>query len=199
MCRLPRHTLAGAAIVAFAISALFLFVPSAPAPNGWAPVEQASASRGCGNTGGTAPRLSGTYMRRGIVCLINSARRRHGLRPYRPNYKLAVAATRHSRSMVRRRFFSHYGPNGSDPGDRIAKTGYFAGTRARAWGENIAAGKRYRGSPKAVFRAWMGSPGHREMILSGTFRHIGIGVAKGYPNGGRGGATYTADFAMRRG
>lgn len=138
-------------------------------------------------------------MHRGIVCLINSARRRHGLRPYRVNRKLMRAATGHSRSMVRRDYFSHYGPNGSTPGTRIARTGYFAGTSAHAWGENIAAGKSRRGSPKSVFRAWMGSPMHRAVILSGQFREIGIGVARGYPNrGGRNGATYTVDVGMRR-
>lgn len=199
MCRSLRHTHAGAAIVVLAVSALFLFAPSAPAPAGWGQVEQASASAGCGRTGGTAARLSGRYMRRGIICLINSARRRNGLRPYRPNFKLTRAASQHSRSMVRRDYFSHYGPGGTTPGDRIASTGYFRGTRARAWGENIAAGKSRRGSPRAVFRAWMGSPGHRAVILSGTFRHIGIGIAKGYPNGSRGGATYTIDLAMKRG
>jgi uncharacterized protein YkwD len=137
-------------------------------------------------------------MRRGIICLVNAARRRNGLRPLRPNFKLTRAATRHSRSMVRRDYFSHYGPRGSTPGERIAQTGYFRGTDARAWGENIAAGKRRSGSPKVVFRAWMHSPGHRDVILSGTYRHMGIGIAKGYPNGGSGGATYTLDVAMRR-
>ena len=199
MCRSLRHTHAGVVIAFLAVSALTLFAPSAPGPLGWAEVEQAQARPGCGHTGGTAGRLSGRYMRRGVICLINHARRRHGLRPYRPNFKLTRAATRHSRSMVRRDYFSHYGPGGSTPGDRIAKTGYFNGTSARAWGENIAAGKRRRGSPKSIFRAWMGSPGHRAVILSSTFRHIGLGVARGYPNGGRSGATYTLDAAMRRG
>jgi len=137
-------------------------------------------------------------MRRGIICLINSARRRNGLRPYRRNFKLTRAATRHSRSMVRRDYFSHYGPGGTTPGERIARTGYFAGTSARAWGENIAAGVRRSGSPLAIFRAWMGSPGHRAIILSGTFRHLGIGIARGYPNSSGDGATYTIDVAMKR-
>ena len=138
-------------------------------------------------------------MRRGIICLINSARRRNGLRPYRRNFKLTRAATRHSRSMVRRDYFSHDGPGGTTPGERIARTGYFAGTSARAWGENIAAGVRRSGSPLAIFRAWMGSPGHRAMILSGTFRHLGIGIARGYPDSSGDGATYTIDVAMKRG
>jgi uncharacterized protein YkwD len=198
MLRSPRHTHAGVAIAFLAISALFLFAPSAPAPTGGALVEQASASTGCGRTGGTTARISGRYMRRGIICLINAARRRNDLRPYRPNFKLTRAATRHSRSMVRGDYFSHYGPGGTTPGERIARTGYFQGTEARAWGENIAAGKRRSGSPLAIFQAWMGSPGHRAVILSGTFRHMGIGIARGYPNGGRGGATYTFDVAMKR-
>ena len=199
MRRSLRHTHAGAAIAFLVVSALFLFAPPTPTPTGWGQVEQAFASTGCGRTGGTAARLSGRYMRRGIICLINSARRRNGLRPLRPNYKLTRAATRHSRSMVRRDYFSHYGPGGTTPGERIARTGYFRGTDARAWGENIAAGKRRRGSPLSIFQAWMGSPGHRAIILSSTFRHMGIGIARGYPNGGRRGATYTLDAAMKRG
>jgi uncharacterized protein YkwD len=46
-------------------------------------------------------------------------------------------------------------------------------------------------------RAWMGSPGHRDNMLRGAYRHVGIGVAIGTPGGGSG-ATFTVDFGVRR-
>ena len=46
----------------------------------------------------------------------------------------------------------------------------------------------------------MDSPGHRANILRRQFREIGIGIALGAPVGAGGlhGATYTADFGVRR-
>ena len=46
----------------------------------------------------------------------------------------------------------------------------------------------------------MSSPGHKANILRRQFREIGIGIALGAPvdAGGLDGATYTADFGVRR-
>jgi uncharacterized protein YkwD len=46
----------------------------------------------------------------------------------------------------------------------------------------------------------MKSPGHKANILRREFREIGIGIAIGAPAGssGRRGATFTADFGVRR-
>jgi uncharacterized protein YkwD len=46
----------------------------------------------------------------------------------------------------------------------------------------------------------MRSPGHKSNILRRQFREIGIGIAIGAPvdMGGLDGATYTADFGVRR-
>jgi uncharacterized protein YkwD len=46
----------------------------------------------------------------------------------------------------------------------------------------------------------MNSPGHRENILNGIYRDIGIGIASGAPipaGAGVGGGTYTTDFGYR--
>lgn len=193
-----RHTLAGAAIVCLAISALSLLAPSAP--NDRLGVGQAVArAGGCSYSAARPARVPVGYMQRAVFCLVNSARRRHNLRPYRPSRKLARAARRHSHSMVVHDYFSHNGPRGSSPGDRIARTGYFDGARRWSWGENIAAGKRRDGSPREVLRAWMHSPVHRSVILSPTFREMGVGIVRGFPDArGRNSATYTLDLGFRR-
>jgi hypothetical protein len=51
-------------------------------------------------------------------------------------------AKKHSRSMARRDFFSHYGKRGSSPADRVRRTGYLSGSRRWRVAENIGWGKR---------------------------------------------------------
>ena len=57
-------------------------------------------------------------------------------------------------------------------------------------------GQAGRGTPTVAVAAWMASPPHREAILSGRYRDVGIGVAMGSPVYGEGAtaAIYTADF-----
>ena len=127
------------------------------------------------------------------ICLLNRERARHGLRPLRLSRRLSRAARRHSRSMVARRFFAHGAFSA-----RIRRTGYMRGARRWSVGENIAWGSGSYGSPHAIVRAWMNSPGHRRNIL-GRFREVGIGVHPGAPLRGMGdAATYTTDFGSRR-
>ena len=87
--------------------------------------------------------------------------------------------------MARGRFFSHTSPGGATFVDRIRGTGYLAGARSWAIGENIAYGSGSRSSPRSIGRAWMNSPGHRANILSSNYREIGIGLAIGTPVGSR--------------
>ena len=83
--------------------------------------------------------------------------------------------------------------------DRILRTGY---ARDQGWslGENIAWGTGGLATAAEIHRAWMRSPGHKANILRRQFREIGIGIAIGAPvdAGGLDGATYTADFGVRR-
>ena len=127
------------------------------------------------------------------LCLLNRVRARHGLPPLRLDPKLSRAARRHSRDMVRHRYFSHASRNGRSPFDRMRATHYVP--RHASWwlGENIAWGSGSLAEPIAMVRAWMHSPPHRANILSRHFRDIGIGIAPGAPVGGSG-ATYTTDF-----
>lgn len=82
---------------------------------------------------------------------------------------LTCAARVHSRDMADRNFFDHVNPDGEDPFDRIARTGYGP---YRTAGENIALGTD---TPEQVVELWMGSPGHCSNIMNPDYVHIGVG------------------------
>ncbi|RDI95753.1 CAP domain-containing protein [Meiothermus sp. QL-1] len=93
--------------------------------------------------------------------------------PVRWNAQLAQAALAHSQDMQQHNFFSHTGSDGSNPGQRIQRTGY----RAASWGENIAAGQP---DMPSVIRAWLSSQtGHCQAIKSQSFSEIGAAVVEG--------------------
>lgn len=110
-----------------------------------------------------------------VINIVNQERTARGLRPLAWNGHLTTAAQNHSNDMAARRTMTHTGANGSNAGQRIAATGY----RARAWGENVAAG--YNTAP-SVMQGWMNSAGHRTNILSTSFTEIGVAASVG-PNG----------------
>jgi uncharacterized protein YkwD len=151
----------------------------------------------CGNAK-AAPRVLTMHgMRTSVLCLMNRVRVHYGLQPLAYNKDLRVAASAHSVSMVVHDYFAHEGPGGSVD-SRVTRSGYLARSRRFRVGENIAAGEGVQGSPWAIFKDWMHSPPHRANILDPSFRDAGVGVARGYPFGGSGGAaTYTVDFGSR--
>jgi uncharacterized protein YkwD len=175
-----------------AMGLLVLLAPSPSPPGGLLGTAAAAGKPHCRHTGARPARVTRRHLRISTRCLINRARRRHGLRPLRINVKLRRVATRHSRAMVRHRFFAHGATK-----VRIAHTGYFARARSWAYGEVIGFGCHRDGSAKLVFRRWMRSSGHRAAILTGRFRELGVGVARNDPaGGGRKCATFTVDFGV---
>ena len=138
-------------------------------------------------------------IRAAVLCLHNKERSARGLTPLKENAKLRKAAKGHSDNMVAKGFFDHTAPDGTDMVDRILGAGY---ARGQGWslGENIAWGTGPLATAAAIHRSWMRSPGHKANILRRQFREIGIGIALGAPAPTRGqqGATYTADFGVRR-
>jgi uncharacterized protein YkwD len=166
------------------------------------PVATADASKRSGegaNTGLQPAPGNVRAVREAVLCLHNRERAARGLPPLRESAKLRRAAQGHSDAMVAERFFAHESPSGADLADRILATGYAHG---RGWslGENIAWGTGSLATAAEIQRAWMESPGHRANILRRQFREVGIGIAPGAPvdAGGLAGATYTADFGVRR-
>ena len=125
-----------------------------------------------------------------IACLINHLRERRSLHPVSGNLSLAIAAQQHSDDMNTGNFFSHDGD-----GTLLSRV-EAAGYQGRTVGETLAFGYGAAGSPKSMVRAWMHSAEHRQILLMGRWRQIGVGVGFGSPVGpdGPGEATYTADF-----
>lgn len=137
-----------------------------------------------------AHRPSGARARRiAVGCLVNKARTAAGLRGFTWNRPLGRAATRHARDMARRGYFAHQRAGGPSPGRRARAAGF----RGRNVGEAIAYGCGSLGTPASIVRAWLASPGHRAILMSGR-RRVGIGVAgrPPAPCGGRG-TTYVLD------
>jgi uncharacterized protein YkwD len=129
------------------------------------------------------------------LCLLNRVRTRHGVPPLRLNGKLSHAARRHSRDMVRRRYFAHDSLDGRSAFDRMRATRYVPRDASWVLGENLGWGSGSLAEPMSLVRAWMRSPGHRRNILDRRFRDIGIGIVTGAPVGSWDhGATYTTDF-----
>ena len=159
---------------------------------------QASAA-GCAGADVSSNETSGSELRSATLCLLNRERRGRGLRGLRHNRLLALAATRHARDMVERRYFSHDSPGGRDFVDRLRLTGYVSSSTPYAVGENLAWGTGGLSTPRSIVRSWMKSPGHRANILNRRFREVGIGIALGAPVSGHGsGATYASEFGSRR-
>jgi uncharacterized protein YkwD len=140
---------------------------------------------------------SSRQIERSALCLINAQRRARGLRRLHTNPLLRLAAVRHSRAMVAKQFFSHTDPDGTDFVARIRETGYIDPGRFWNVGETIEWGTGAGTSPRAAVRGWMHSPPHRKILLTPVFRSVGIGIARGTPEPGGPGATYTADFGNR--
>jgi uncharacterized protein YkwD len=134
------------------------------------------------------------------LCLLNGERADHGLAPLAANAKLGAAAGAYAQDLVAGSYFSHTGRDGSDVLSRIKRTGYIRDDRAWRVGENLAWGTGALATPAAIMRAWMNSAGHRENILNGAYREIGIGVVAGNPARGDGaGATYATEFGVIEG
>jgi uncharacterized protein YkwD len=159
----------------------------------------ASAAQACGSSSATPDAASQRALQLSTLCLLNSERSQRHMRRLRLSKRLSRAAHGHAEDMVRRQYFSHDTPSGTDFVTRIQRTGYLRSAGAWLVGENLAWGSVNRSTPASIVDAWMHSPGHRANILNRRFREIGIGVTFGAPEGVEGpSATYATDFGSRR-
>jgi uncharacterized protein YkwD len=136
------------------------------------------------------------------LCLINQARRAHGLRALRFNRALQSVAVGQATDMVRGDYFGDNSPSGQTPLVRILASHYppRATSASLLTAQNIGWGTGPNATPSGIVRAWMESPPHRRIILTAAYRDAGVGVAAGVPSvleRGRLGATYAVEFGAR--
>lgn len=101
--------------------------------------------------------------------LINAYRRKNGLKPLTIDPQLTEAAKAHSRDLAKWDRISHYGSDGSNPWDRVRRSGY----TARLAAENVGTGQV---TLEEVFKGWRKSPGHNKNLLLKDAEHMGIAL-----------------------
>ena len=100
--------------------------------------------------------------------------------------------------MIAHDYFAHSSLGGATVATRARSAGYsVSGCSQWSVGEVIAWGMSVRGTPQAIFRAWMHSSSHRQVILARRWRDVGIGCARGSYRGLSGVIMYTVDFGRR--
>jgi uncharacterized protein YkwD len=124
-----------------------------------------------------------------VLELTNQERHKAGVPPLAVSSELSNAAQAYSVVLATSDCFAHTCGPVPDVAERAGQAGYHGWT---AIGENIGAGYP---TPEAVVAGWMASPGHRQNLLSPSYREIGIGLATG---GDRYGTFWTQDFGTRR-
>ncbi len=102
---------------------------------------------------------------------INTYRRSKGLKSVTLDASLTEAARSHSRDLAKWDRISHYGSDGSNPLDRVRRSGY----RARIAAENVGTGQS---TFREVLKGWKRSPGDDRNLLLKDAQHIGIALVK---------------------
>jgi uncharacterized protein YkwD len=136
------------------------------------------------------------------LCLMNEIRAAHHLAPLRFNASLGRIASGQASDMVRGHYFGDQSISGRSPLARIMASSYVP-RQARLHvhaAQNIGWGTGHTATPAGIMRAWMESPPHRAIILTGSYRDAGVGAAPSVPSGFSGqwhGGTYAAEFGTR--
>lgn len=103
--------------------------------------------------------------------VINAYRKEKGLKPLKLNPELTEAAKGHSRDLSKWDRISHYGSDGSNPWDRVKRSGY----KARLAAENVGTGQV---DFMEVMKGWKESPGHNKNLLLADAEHMGIALVQ---------------------
>lgn len=101
--------------------------------------------------------------------MINTYRSENGLKPVKLHSKLSYAAKAHARDLARHDRISHYGSDGSNPWDRVRKSGYKPSLAA----ENVGTGQN---TLAEVLAGWKESDAHNKNLLLPQAEHMGIAL-----------------------
>lgn len=120
--------------------------------------------------------ISSNIDQKKLIELTNIERAKKGLGPVVENEALDKAAYLKGMNMFEENYWSHFAPSGKSPWDFILGSGY----KFTYAGENLA--KNFYNSSDVV-EAWMNSPTHRDNLLNGKYKDIGIAVVEGTLDG----------------
>jgi uncharacterized protein YkwD len=138
---------------------------------------------------------------RSLLAEVNRTRRVHGLRPLSYSARLATAATEHSKVLATTGMFTHNWPTTGQLFSSWIR-GFYPARGYRSWsaGENLLwASPGF--TPASAIQQWLDSPTHRRVLLTKSWRELGIGVvsAAGATGayGGRDVQIAAAEFGLR--
>lgn len=103
--------------------------------------------------------------------MINDYRKKNGLRPLELNPQLTTAAKDHARDLAKWDRISHYGSDGSNPWDRVKRSGY----NPKVAAENVGTGQA---TVEEVMKGWRESDGHNKNLLLPDATHMGIALVR---------------------
>jgi uncharacterized protein YkwD len=103
--------------------------------------------------------------------LVNAYRKDKGLKPLKLSPELTAAAKAHATDLAKWDRISHYGSDGSNPWDRVKRTGY----KARLTAENVGTGQI---DFSEVMKGWKDSPGHNKNLLMNDADHMGVALVQ---------------------
>jgi len=109
-----------------------------------------------------------------LAYLINQERTKAGLLPLIEDGRLEAAAQAHCDDMIAANVYSHNMPDGRTPLDYIVKQ--VGSSKPFAYAENNSYGWS---TDALVVTGWMGSPGHRDNILSKAYSSVGYAICSG--------------------
>jgi len=157
----------------------------------------AAEAHACKGAGANPGKIKPAKAQRATVCLVNRRRARKNLPRVKFRKPLRTAAKNYSARMRNNRCFSH--TCGSTLQQRVQRTSYLPCGCAYGLGETLAWGGGNRGKARKIVQSWMKSPSHRQILLTRSFRHIGVGVVWGSPSAPnkKRHSTYTAIFGYK--
>ncbi|MFE5486265.1 sigma-70 family RNA polymerase sigma factor [Streptomyces sp. NPDC056527] len=185
-----RRSVVAGAVAVGVLGGLILLVPSEPEARRPAPATPAAApppSPSAVQTSTAAPTPRPTSasptprptppptVEERLTRLVNQRRAEAGCAPLRQDPRLAEAARKYARDMVRRGYYAHSSPEGEFADARISAAGY----AWSAWAENLARGGS---DPSDVFDGWMDGAMHQENMLNCRYKHTGVAAVSG-PDG----------------
>jgi uncharacterized protein YkwD len=115
---------------------------------------------------------AGQRAERTMTKAINAARAEHGLPAFRRSASLTGSAERYSRYLMQHDVFGH-------------QSSIWASSRFVLLGEALEMHSGSRFQVGATVRRWLGSPSHRDILLSPVMRRQGAGVTRGRFGAGR--------------
>ena len=142
-----------------------------------------------------------TALQRLVAAQINVVRRQYGLSRLAVSVQLGRAGQEHAKQLAVAGYFSHDWSDGTPFGAWIRRFYPVAGAHRWSAGENLAWATPDVTAQQAV-EMWLASPEHRRILLSKTWREVGLGVIRADSAGGyyegKNVVILAAEFGTRR-